>query len=48
MIRPTTRVIGKLDGVGVVPARAVMSEQGAQEGTEHAPLRVPRVEDQRG
>ena len=27
---------------------AVMSEQGVQEGTEHAPLRGPRVEDQRG
>ena len=25
-----------------------MSEQGVQEGTEHAPLRGPRVEDQRG
>jgi hypothetical protein len=35
-------VIGKLnDGVGVVPSRAVMSEQGVQEGTEHAPLRGP-------
>ena len=42
-------VIGKLnDGVGVVPGRAVMSEQGLQEGTEHAPLRRPRVEDQGG
>ena len=41
-------VIGKLnDGVGVVPGRAVMSEQGVQEGTEHAPLRGPCVEDQR-
>ena len=36
------------DGVGVVPGRVVMSEQGVQEGTEHAPLRGPRVEDQRG
>ena len=27
---------------------AVMGEQGLQEGTEHAPLRGPRVEDQRG
>ena len=25
-----------------------MSEQGVQEGTEHATLRGPRVEDQRG
>ena len=25
-----------------------MSEQGVQEGTEHAPLRGPHVEDQRG
>ena len=42
-------VIGKHnDGVGVVPGRAVMSEQGVQEGTEHTPLRVPRVEDQHG
>ena len=41
--------IGKLnDGVGVVPGRAVMSEQGEQEGTEHAPLRGPCVEDQHG
>jgi hypothetical protein len=42
-------VIGKLnDGVGVVPGRAVMSEQGEQEGTEHTPLRGRRVKDQRG
>ena len=42
-------VISKLnDGVGGVPGRAVMSEQGVQEGTEHASLRGPRVEDQRG
>ena len=42
-------VICKLnDGVGVVPGRAVMSEQGVQEGAEHAPLRGPCVEDQRG
>ena len=39
-------VISKLnDGVGVVLGRAVMSEQGVQEGTEHAPLRGYRVED---
>jgi hypothetical protein len=25
------------DGVGVMPGRAFMSEQGLQEGTEHAP-----------
>ena len=36
------------DGVGVVPGRAVMTEQGVQEGTKHAPLRGPRVDDQRG
>ena len=42
-------VIGKLNyGVRVVPGHAVMSEQGVQEGTEHTPLRGPRVEDQRG
>ena len=41
-------VIGKIDGVGVVPGRAVMSAQGVQEGTEHAPLRSPRVEGQSG
>ena len=35
-------VIGKCnDGFGVVPGSAVMSEQGVQEGTEHAPLRAP-------
>uniref|UniRef100_A0A4W5MZG0 Uncharacterized protein n=1 Tax=Hucho hucho TaxID=62062 RepID=A0A4W5MZG0_9TELE len=34
------------DGVGVVPGRAVMSEQGVTEETEQAPLRGPRVEDQ--
>ena len=32
------------DGVRVVPGRAVMSEQGVQDSTEHAHL----VEDQRG
>ena len=42
-------VIGKLDdGVGVMPGHTVMSEQGVQEGTEHAPLRGPCGEDQRG
>ena len=42
-------VISKLDdSVGVVPAHAVMSEHGVQEGTEHAPLRDPRVDDQWG
>ena len=42
-------VIGKLnDGIGVVPGRAVMNEQGVQEGTEYAPLRGLCVEDQRG
>ena len=35
-------VIGKLNyGVGVVPGHAVMSEQGEQEGAEHAALRGP-------
>ena len=42
-------VIGKCnDGVGVVPGSAVMSEQGVQEGTEHASLRGSCVEDQCG
>ena len=42
-------VIGKLDdSVGVVPGCAVLSEEGIQEGTEHAPLRGPCVEDQCG
>jgi hypothetical protein len=40
-------VIGKFNGVGDLPGRAVMSEQGEQEGTEHAPLMGPCVEDQR-
>ena len=31
------------DGVGVVPGRAVMSEQGVQEGTEHARRRGPML-----
>jgi hypothetical protein len=49
VIKPTTVVISKLnDSVGGLHARVVMSEQGVQEGTEHAPLRGPRVEDQRG
>ena len=40
-------VIGKVNiGVGVMPGRAVMSEQGVQEGTEQAPLRGSCVEDQ--
>jgi hypothetical protein len=35
-------VIGKLnDDVGVVHGHVVMSEQGVQEGNEHAPLRGP-------
>jgi hypothetical protein len=35
-------VISKLiDGVGVMPGRAVMSEQGSQEGTKHASMRGP-------
>ena len=41
-------VIGKLNGVGVLPGDAVMREQGVQEVTEHAPLRDPCVEEQRG
>jgi hypothetical protein len=32
----------------VVPGRAVMSEQGVQDGTKYTPLRGPRVEDQLG
>ena len=36
------------DGFGVVPGRAVMNEQGVQEGTEHAPMRGPSVEDEHG
>ena len=40
-------MIGKLnDGVGVMSGQAVMSEQAVQEGTEHAPLRGPSVEEQ--
>jgi hypothetical protein len=31
-----------------VHGHAVMSEQGVQDGTEHAPLRGPCVEDQCG
>jgi hypothetical protein len=31
-----------------MPGRAVMSEQRVQEGTVHAALRGPRVEDQSG
>jgi hypothetical protein len=34
------------DGVGAMLGHTVMSEQGVQEGTEHAPLRCPCVEDQ--
>ena len=30
-----------------MPDRAVKSEEGVQEGAEHAPLRGPCVEDQR-
>ena len=42
-------VIGKFnDGVGVVPGRAVMSEQGVQEETDHGPLRALCLEDQLG
>ena len=29
------------DGVGVMLGHAVMGEQGVQEGTKHAPLRLP-------
>ena len=32
----------------VVLANTVMSEQGVQEGTKHAPKGLPRVEDQHG
>ena len=42
-------VVSKLnDGVGVVLGHAVMGEQRVQEGTKQAPMRGPRVEDQRG
>ena len=42
-------VVCKLnDGVGVVPGHAVVSEQGVEEGAEHAPLGSFSVEDQRG
>ena len=42
-------IVSKLnDDVGVKRGHAVMGEQGVQEGTTHAPLRGPRVEDQRG
>jgi hypothetical protein len=30
-----------------VLGRAFLSEQGAKDGTEHVPLRGPRLEDQR-
>ena len=33
---------------GVMPGRAVISEQGVQEGAKHASLRGPGVEAQRG
>ena len=29
--------------VGFMPGRAVMSEQGVQEGTEHTPLKGPLI-----
>jgi hypothetical protein len=42
-------VVSKLnDGVGVMHGHAVVGEQGVQDGTKHAPLRGPCVEDQRG
>ena len=36
------------DGVGVVLGHATVVEPGVQNGTNHAPLRGPSVEDQRG
>ena len=36
------------DGVGVVRGNAVVGEQGIQETSEHAPLRGPHAEGQRG
>ena len=50
VIRPTTDVspIKLNDGVEVVRGYAVVGEYGVQEGTKHAPLRGPRVEDQCG
>jgi hypothetical protein len=41
-LRTHAHVISKLnDGVGIVPGRAVMSEQGVQEGAERASLPLP-------
>ena len=53
VIRPTTVVSSAnlmmvLESCQAVPGCAVMSEQGAREGTEHAPLRGSCVEDQSG
>ena len=42
-------VVDKLnDAVEVMSGQIVMGEQGVQEGTEHAPLKDPRVEGQCG
>jgi hypothetical protein len=44
-----SHVLCKLnDGVGVVRGHAVVSEQGVQEGTEHATQRGATVEGQHG
>ena len=49
VIRPTTVVVSKNnDGVGVVLGHIFVGQQGVQEGTKHATLRGPSVEDQRG
>ena len=50
VISPTTVVSSAnlMMVLGVVPGRAVVGEQGVQEGTEHAHLRGTCVEDQCG
>jgi hypothetical protein len=48
VIKPTTVDSKLTDGVGVMLGHAVMGKLRVQEGTKHAPLRGPRVEDQRG
>ena len=47
-IRPTTVVVNKLNGVGVMFGHGVVDEQGIQEGTKYTPLRGPSVKDQHG
>ena len=45
MIRPTT-VVSSANLMMIL--ESCLDEQGVQVGTKHAPLRGPRVEDQRG